>query len=58
MHIYPDYNKIEGTLNFDVCLIKTPEDENGIHTDLSITFDSIPCLTETFDLSKVHLLKK
>lgn len=52
-HIFPEYNKIEGAHNFDVCLIQTPKDYNGIHTDLSPHFDSIPCLSEKIDLSKV-----
>ena len=58
MHIYPDYNKIEGSLNFDICLIQTPEDENGIKTDLSVPYDSIPCLpTEAIDISQVSLFE-
>jgi len=58
MHIYPDYNKIKGSHNFDICLIQTPEDENGINTDLSVSFDSIPCLTEEIDLFKEPLFEK
>ena len=58
MHIYPEYNEIQGSLNFDICLIQTPKDENGIYTDLSVSFDSIPCLTEEIDISKVPLFEK
>ena len=58
MHIYPDYNKIQGSHNFDICLIQTPEDGNGIKTDLSVPYDLIPCLlTEEIDLSEVFLFK-
>ena len=53
-YIYPEYKKIEGAHNFDVCLIQTPQDNNGIHVDLSTSFDSIPCFAEEIDLSKVN----
>ena len=51
--IYPDYNRTSGANNFDICLVKTPADEFGIHEDLSPKFDSIPCLPEKIDLEKV-----
>ena len=52
--IYPEYNKIEGSQNFDICLIKTAADEYGVHHDLSSKFDSIPCLPDEINLKKVH----
>ena len=52
--IYPEYGKIDGTQNFDICLIKTSANEFGIHEDLSSKFDTIPCLPKTIDLSKVR----
>ena len=52
--IYPEYNKIEGSQNFDICLIKTAADEYGVHYDLSSKFDSIPCLPDEINLKKVH----
>ena len=39
--------------NFDICLIKTPADQSGIHEDISPHFNSIPCLPEKFELKKV-----
>ena len=51
--IYPEYGKVKGSHNFDICLIKTPANDFGIHVDLSSEFDSIPCLPDEIDLKKV-----
>ena len=51
-YIYPDYDQSIGQ-NYDICLVKTPADEFGIHEDLSPKFDSIPCLPDKIDLEKV-----
>ena len=55
-YIYPEYGKVDGTQNFDICLIKTPANEFGIHEDLSSKFDSIPCLPDKIDLAMVSYL--
>ena len=52
--IYPEYNKVEGAQNFDICLIKTASDEYGVHLDLSSKLDAIPCLPDEIDLKKVQ----
>ena len=52
--IYPEYNKVEGAQNFDICLIKTAADEYGVHLDLSSKLDAIPCLPDEIDLKKVQ----
>ena len=54
--IYPEYGKIDGAQNFDICLIKTPANEFGIHVDISSKFDSIPCLPAKIDLKKVFFI--
>ena len=51
--IYPEYKKNENAQNFDICLIKTPANEFDIHEDLSLEFDSIPCLPDNVDIEKV-----
>ena len=48
------YKVDENSQNFDICLIKTPANEYGIHEDLSTKFDSIPCLPDHIDLEKEH----
>ena len=49
---YPLYDHENGT-NYDICLVKTPANEFGIHEDLSSRFDSIPCLPKNTDLEQV-----
>ena len=49
---YPLYDQATGT-NYDICLVKTPANEFGIHEDLSSKFDSIPCLPKQTDLEQV-----
>ena len=49
---YPLYDHANGT-NYDICLVKTPPNEFGIHEDLSSRFDSIPCLPKNTDLEQV-----
>ena len=56
--IYPEYGKIENSQNFDVCLIKTPTDNFGVHFDLSTKFFSVPCLVNEIDLTKVCFCKQ
>ena len=51
--IHPKYNLT--THNFDICLIKTTSDINGIYNDLSASFEAIPCQPENFELEKVRL---
>ena len=51
---YPEYGKIEGSQNYDICLIKTPTDEFGVSFDLSEKFDSIPCLPNKVELEQEH----
>ena len=51
---YPEYGKIDGSQNYDVCVIQTPNDNFGVPYDLSTKFFSIPCLPEKIDLSKEH----
>ena len=51
--IHPEYQKIVDAKNFDVCLIKMPANEYGIHEDISSEFASIPCLAEKVELEKV-----
>ena len=53
MQIYDKFETIDGIPNFDVCLIKTETDENGIHFDLSAQFDRIPCFPKVFNLNEV-----
>ena len=50
--IHPEYNST--TENFDICLIKTASDIDGINNDLSANFEAIPCLPENFELEKVE----
>ena len=50
--VHPEYKKIEDSHNFDVCLIKTV-DENDINHELSFKFDTIPCIPDHIDLQKV-----
>ena len=52
--IYPQYGQNENSQNFDICLIQTPSNEFGIPEDLSLKFDSIPCLPENTDLQAAH----
>ena len=53
--IYPDYNTTSGANNFDICLVKTPANEFGVHEDLSTKFDFIPCLPDkAIELEKVR----
>ena len=49
-----EYKEEKNSQNFDICLIKTPANEFGIHEDLSTKFDSIPCLPDEIDLEKEH----
>ena len=49
---YPFYDHANGT-NYDICLVKTPTNEFGIHEDLSSRFDYIPCLPKNTDLEQV-----
>ena len=51
--IHPEYSAKEGAETHDICLIRTPENEFGIFEDLSPKFETIPCLSETFDLEMV-----
>ena len=50
-YIHPKYDF--GAKNFDICLIKTPTDEFGIHYDLSSNFEFIPCLPDVINLQEV-----
>ena len=52
-YIHPKYNS--GAKNFDICLIKTPTDEYGIHYDLSSNFEFIPCLPGQINLEEVMI---
>ena len=53
MKIYDKFETIDGIPKFDVCLIKTETDENGIHFDLSEQFDRIPCFPKMLNLTEV-----
>ena len=53
MKIYDKFETIDGVPKFDVCLIKTETDENGIHFDLSEQFDRIPCFPKMLNLTEV-----
>ena len=53
MKIYDEFETINGIPNFDVCLIKTETDKNGIHFDLSAQFDHIPCFPKVLNLTEV-----
>ena len=55
--IYAKNKTIQRALNHDVCLIKTPTDKN-ITFDLSLRFDQIPCLDESFSLETVEIIWK
>ena len=53
--IHPDYNTTYGANNFDICLLKTPPNEFGVHEDLTTKFDFIPCLPDKeIELEKVR----
>ena len=52
-YIHPEYDEIGDARNFDICLIKTSVDENGMHRDLSSNFETIPCLPDALNLKKV-----
>ena len=56
--IHPKYGAKEGAQTHDICLIQTPENEFGIFEDLSLKFDSIPCLPKSFDSEKVQFHSK
>ena len=56
MQIYDKFETIDGVPNFDVCLIKTESDENGIQFDLSAQFDHIPCFSKMLNLEEVFSL--
>ena len=50
--IFPKYDNSAAN-NFDICLVKMPMNEYGIHDDLSAEFDDIPCLPNEIDLNEV-----
>ena len=51
--IYPKYKLTNEAQNFDICLVKTPIDEFGMHEDLSREFDRIPCFPDQINLKEV-----
>lgn len=51
--IHPEYDETGDAQNFDICLIKSPVDVNGIRRDLSLNFETIPCLPDALNLKKV-----
>ena len=55
--IYPEYKLNDEAQNFDICLIKTPINSNGLHHDLSSQFDHVPCLPDIIDLNEVIVIK-
>ena len=52
-YIHPEYDETGDAQNFDICLIKSSIDENGIRRDLSSNFETIPCLPDALNLKKV-----
>ena len=52
-YIHPEYDETGDAQNFDICLIKSPVDEDEIRRDLSLNFETIPCLPDALNLKKV-----